>query len=381
MRRKKEITVAFMVMNLPCWKCDSVFKLMLQHPRFRPIIWFVPELQITDAGERQRHDALMKDFFMQRGYPVAVHYSLEQMREEYAPDIVFLSKPYYGCTICDAAGMDKELVCYVPYGYQNTLKDDYLYGPENYVWRNFYATQGIRRLASTLMQNGGWNVRVTGFPAADAYLFPEPGAPDSSPWKVLRPGMKKVIWAPHWTVLRESFFSVSTFLEVAEGMLLLAEKYADQIQWAFKPHPLLRDSLYQHPDWGKERTDAYYGRWESMPNTQLETGAYVELFKQSDAMVHDSGSFIMEYLLVDKPCMYLQTGDGYAGFNDDTLQALACYQKGSTVEEIEHFLLRLLDGTPDSMASARARYIKQYLMPPGNRPAAQNIIDAILSGR
>jgi DivIVA domain-containing protein len=61
-----------------------------------------------------------------------------------------------------------------------------------------------------------------------------------------------------------------------------AEKYADRIQWAFKPHPLLRDTLYQHPDWGKERTDAYYGRWESMPNTQLETGAYVELFKQSD---------------------------------------------------------------------------------------------------
>ena len=118
-----------------------------------------------------------------------------------------------------------------------------------------------------------------------------------------------------------------------------------------------------------------------MPNSQLETGAYELLFKQSDAMVHDSGSFIMEYLLVDKPCMYLQAGNGYSGFNEDTLQALACYQKGSTVAEIEHFLLGLIHNAPDSMARARSRYMKQYLLPPGGCSAAQNIINSILNGR
>ena len=107
----------------------------------------------------------------------------------------------------------------------------------------------------------------------------------------------------------------------------------------------------------------------------------MDLFKQSDAMIHDSGSFIMEYLLVNKPCMYLQEGAGYTGFNEDTLQALKCYQKGSSLKEIEQFLLNLLRNVPDTKASARDRYLKEYLLPPGGCSAAQNIINSILSGR
>lgn len=33
---------------------------------------------------------------------------------------------------------------------------------------------------------------------------------------------------------------------------------------------------------------------------------YVDLFKQSGEMIHDCGSFIMEDMLVNMPCMYLQ---------------------------------------------------------------------------
>lgn len=379
MRQKELITVAFMVLDLPCWKCDSVFRLMQQHPRFRPIIWIVPELQIKDADERQRKLDELRRQFADRGYPVADMYSLEQMRAEYAPDIVFLAKPYPGVTSWNAWNLDRELICYVPYCYQNTCREDFLYGRENHVWRNFYATRGVGRLATSLMANGGGNVITTGSPCADSFLHAET-ATQHTAWKRCAPGMKKVIWAPHWTVMGDSFFSVSTFLNVADGMLQLAEKYADRIQWAFKPHPLLRDSLYQHPDWGKERTDAYYGRWESMPNSQLETGAYVELFKQSDAMVHDSGSFIMEYLLVDKPCMYLQLEGSSVDFNEDTQRALDCYRKGKSIEDVESFLLDLLQGKPDAMARPRARYRKSSLIPPRGKTAAQNIIDVILKG-
>lgn len=380
-RNKPVITVAFMVMDLPCWKCDSLFKLMQDHPRFRPIIWIVPELQITDEDEKQRNKLEMLTYFSHRNYTVAYHYTLDKMRAKYSPDIVFLAKPYDGSTICDAASMRQELVCYVPYGYQNSRKNDFLYGQEDYVWRNFYATSSIRKLASSLMLNGGWNIRATGLPIADLYLFPENEKNSDQVWKTVQTSMKKVVWAPHWTVDGYSWFSVSSFLEVAEGMLQLAEKYSDSIQWAFKPHPLLRDTLYRHPNWGKTKTDAYYERWATMPNTQLETGAYTELFKQSDAMVHDSGSFIMEYLLVNKPCMYLQRGEGYADFNNDTLQALKCYHKGSTLNDVERFLIDLLNNSPDTMAPARAHYRKHYLLPTGGKSAAQNIVNDILNGR
>lgn len=381
MQQKEVITVAFMVMDLPCWKCDSVFQLMLQHPRFRPVIWMIPESQIQDEDEHLRNLQSMRTYFSERGYEVAEFFSLEQMREQYAPDVVFLAKPGLGVTPWNARNMENELVCYVPYCYQNTRRLDFLFGQECYTWRNFYTTQGIRRLTAHIMTNGAANVVAVGSPSADHYW--QTGTDEEKTvWKDCGEGKKRVIWAPHWSIGSVSWYSVATFLELAEGMLQLAEKYADRIQWAFKPHPLLRDTLYQHPEWGKNKTDAYYERWASMPNSQLEMGDYVHLFKQSDAMVHDSGSFIMEYLLADKPCMYLQRKGGFQDFNEDTRQALACYQKGTCVEEVEAFLLDLLRGAPDPMAETRARYREQYLKPPGGAASsAQLIVNDLLNGR
>ena len=380
LRQKDVITVTFMVLNLPCWKCDSLFRLMQQHPRFRPIIWLVSELQIADAAELQRNLEQMRAFFAEKGYPVAEMYSLEQLREEFAPDIVFLAKPYPSVTLWNARNMDRELVCYVPYCFQNGESEDFLYGQENHVWRNFYSSAALRKRCVQIMANAAENVVVTGAPFTDAFFFPEPEKSKCA-WKNCSPGMKKIIWAPHWSVGGDSWFKVATFLDVAEDMLRLAEQYADRVQWAFKPHPLLRDTLYRLPGWGRERTDAYYERWASMPNTQLETGDYLDLFKQSDAMVHDSGSFIMEYLLVDKPCMYLLAKDAFSDFNQDTRQALDCYRKGSSAADIERFVLDLLENRPDVMAPLRSRYRKSVLRPPGGRSAAQNIIRAILKGR
>ena len=379
MRKKEVITVAFMVLDLPCWKCDSVFRLMLQHPRFRPIIWIVPELQIKDAEERQRKLEEMRAYFAGCHYPVAEMYSLEQMRQEYAPDVVFLAKPYIGSTLWSTWDMEQELVCYTPYCFINTCGSSILFGAENQVWRIFYSSRGIRKLCEQKMTNAGANVVVSGAPFADVYLFSD-NRELKNAWKTCGSDMKKIIWAPHWSVMATSWFNVATFLDVAEGMLKLVEKYAHRVQWAFKPHPLLRDTLYQHPDWGKERTDAYYERWASMPNTQLETGEYEALFKQSDAMIHDSGSFILEYLLVDKPCMYLMSGSGFSDFNEDTLQALNCYQKGKSVADVESFLLDLINGAADKMALLRASYRKHFLMPPGRHSAAQNIVNSILNG-
>lgn len=379
LRNKECITVAFMVLDVPSWKCDSVFRLMQQHPRFNPVIWIVSANHITDEEEKARRLNILRSFFAKKEYPVAEFYSLEKMREEYAPDIVFLAKPIAKIDDWQVLSMDRELLCYVPYCYQNTKKFDFIFGLECHVWRNFYATPGIRKLASSVMTNGGCNVVAVGSPVADNYFSDEVG---DSPtvWRSCGEGMKRIIWAPHWSVNSESWFNVATFLDVAEGMIQLAEKYEDKVQWAFKPHPLLRSTLYKLPDWGKEKTDAYYDRWANMPNCQLEIGAYVDLFKQSDAMVHDSGSFIMEYLLVNKPCMYLRRREGFNDFNDDTLKALECYHRGSTAQDVEKFIQDLLSGKEDTMKEKRARFRDEYLLPPGGS-CAQLIIDEILNGK
>ena len=98
-------------------------------------------------------------------------------------------------------------------------------------------------------------------------------------------------------------------------------------------------ALCEHPDWGNDSTLKYYALWENMNNTQLEEGDYIDLFMQSDAVIHDSGSFILEYLIANKPCMYLQKEAWNPHFNEMNREALKCYTLGRCQEDIEKFIM------------------------------------------
>ena len=62
---------------------------------------------------------------------------------------------------------------------------------------------------------------------------------------------------------------------------------------------------YKHPDWGKVKADEYYELWRTMPNTLLADGTFTNLFEGSDAMVHDCGSFVVDYLYFGHPVMFV----------------------------------------------------------------------------
>ena len=143
---------------------------------------------------------------------------------------------------------------------------------------------------------------------------------------------------------------------------------------------MLRHALYHDPEWGQEKTDAYYRQWETMENTQLETGEYVDLFLQSDAMIHDSGSFILEYLLVDKPALYLVKEGPRPEFNEQTIAAIDSHYHGASGEDIKLFIKDVVLGGMDAKQKARRRVVDTYLRPPHGKSAAENIIDALLRG-
>ena len=162
-------------------------------------------------------------------------------------------------------------------------------------------------------------------------------------------------------------------------MVRLARKYADKIHIAFKPHPSLYRTLCEHSDWGREKADAYYRLWATMPNTQIEKGEYRELFWESDAMIHDCGSFIIEYPMVNKPCLYLQRERGYGDFNEFARAALNCYTIGRSMEDIEKFITEQVLHDHDPKRGEREIFIQQYLAPSGGKTAAENIIESILT--
>ena len=376
----KVINVVFEVTGISKWKADSVLRLMMEHPRFNPVVWHVPYNLGGKGSERDRREQEQcREYFTTVGAKLVDYASLADFPEVERPDIIFPSEPYDEWTFAKPynKGMLDYLWCFIPYDYASTVcrenRDQIITNGALYT---FYENTPTAEASSKLMTNKGRNSVVSGHAMADAYLFPP--APRPAVWKPSQSSVKRIIWAPHWTVCRGMCrITFGTFLQTGEILLEMAEKYRGQIQFAFKPHPNLYNSLCEHPQWGKERTDEFYAKWREMPNTQFEDGAYADLFMQSDAMLHDCGSFMLEYLYADKPCMYLKDPENkqeYSAMAEDCLNA---YQIGVTREEIEEFLQMVLRGE-DPKADVRRQLRERYLVPPHGQSAAQNIIDCLL---
>ena len=374
----KTINVVFEVTGISKWKADSVLRLMMKHPRFNPIVWHVPYNKLPNPEREELEIRQCKDYFLRLGVKLATYPELNAFPADEKPDIIFVHEPYDDLIERPYhKGILKYLFCYMPYSMTNSFSKR----AKNQIIPNgtlfFYMeSEAAKQQCRQLMDNRGINTVVTGHAMADLFLFSEEGHP--AVWKACGSSMKRVIWAPHWTIDAQTcWIYYGTIMQTGDIMLEMAEKYRGQIQFAFKPHPNLYDTLCKHPQWGKERTDEFYAKWREMPNTQYEDGAYTGLFMQSDAMIHDCGSFIQEYLFADKPCMYLKDPENHQKYSVMAENCLKAYQIGITREEIEAFLQMVLRGE-DPKAEVRGQLREKYLVPPHGQSAAQNIIDCLL---
>lgn len=382
-REQRPLRVVFMAIDLAYWHYQGVYELMAADKRFQPTIVLSPCRERLDPkADMQR----LRHYFQSRGASF-VDYDFSKppfdVRGQLQPDIIFYTQPYEYqlCDEHDSRHFYDRLVCYMPYAFwTSTGKGSYNLHFHNLAWRLYYSTQQHLKEAQRVADNRGRNVRVTGYANADGFLSDN----HHSSWRVLPDGRrrKRIIWAPHFSITAKSSNQPvrAGFLWMADLMLELAQEYKDQIQIAFKPHPALLTQLYQHNDWGKERADRYYSQWQQMENTQLETGEYVDLFMTSDAMIHDSGSFVVEYLYTKCPVMFVSKNmqpilDTQSEFG---LQAYQQAYIGSTESEIRHFIDDVVLRGNDPMRAQREQFFKDYLLPPGGKSVAQNIFDDIV---
>jgi UDP-N-acetylglucosamine 2-epimerase len=268
------------------------------------------------------------------------------------------------------------LLCLSPYGIANE-EEDWTYNTDfhNRAWKLFYTNSLELKAAQRLAINRGRNVVVTGYTNMTEYLSPD----TVDVWNIKQPEVKRLIWAPHYSInADEDELYLSNFLWMAEGMVEIAKQYRDQLQIAFKPHPKLRTRLYQHPDWGQERTDKYYLLWDEMPNTQLETGLFIDLFKTSDAMVHDCDSFQVEYLYVNKPVMFVKQSIEQQNTTELCKRAIDCHYIGRNMDDVRRFVEMALRGE-DTMREQRQQFFNNYLLPKSGTDVPLNIYNDIVT--
>jgi hypothetical protein len=375
-REKGNAQVVFLVANMPMWRYDGVMRLMLSDSRFSCSIISSP-FQNHSKIESIRNNEEVSSYFHQIGVKCISVINKNGMEEALhvmnQADIIFYPQPYgnlYGNRL-DNKHFRHKLLCYAPYGVC-TFSTEWAFNTalHNQAWRIYSESTFHKEESHRLSINHGANVVVVGNPLADDILRPK----GIDVWKPQPIRKKRLIWAPHFSIGNDGL-QRNSFLWMADFMLELAQRYENNLQIAFKPHPWLLSMLYEHPAWGKERAKKYYSQWNNLPNGQYERGQYADLFATSDAMIHDCGSFSVEYLYTRHPVMFVSSDINTAlnAVNEYGRQALKQHYIGTKKSDIEQFVKNVVLANNDTMSSNRDKYFQHYLLPPKGHTVAENI--------
>lgn len=371
-RRKGIIRFGFLLQELAQWKSESLYKAMLAHPRFEPVICISPSLKYFGA------ERALIDYCEEKGYAYTLLDSDKTISEQVNLDLLVPEKPYQEETQ-ELHRIDNNrsiLFVVIPY-YLGTITEDWVVNQRVNLlcWRQFVDNESCRESWARVHRLKGITYSVTGTPVMDELLIPKEDLPD--PWPV-SDGRKRIIYSPHHTIAEMYWQGIgySTFLDYCDAMLELRDKYRDQVYFVFKPHPFLRIKLARL--WGEERAEAYFRKWEKPGCSHVEQGKYLSLFKHSDALIHDCGSFTVEYMYMDRPVMYLIRDEAHA---DNMIpyakEAFDLHYKGKCTDDIDLFIQHVIAGY-DPLKEKRMAFKNHHLLPPNGRSACENIIHVIL---
>lgn len=379
---KGRLTIVFMPIYLSMWKYDKLVEKLLHNPNID--VYIVPLLYPSSSMEyNMQIQSEMKLFFTSKGFPYIDGYDFIMHKWFDAsilkPDIVVFTQPYnVASPLFKLENFWKDsLFVYTPYG----IVLEYIEGfynslLQNIAYKLFYPTIFNVNDAKKLAYNKGDNIVITGYPIEDE--FRQRVSNYNNLWKQDDSNIKRIIWAPHHSIKQIDTLDYSTFLDVADVMIDLCRKYNGKIQFAFKPHPVLKKKLYSIADWGKERTDTYYRQWQDMPNSIIIENDYVDLFLTSDAMIHDCSSFMAEYLYVNKPVMYLSKPNHLSCANEFGRLCYDLHYHGYSKDDIIDFIENIVIKNSDSLLSQRSEFITKHLMQ-SNTTVADNMYQEIVS--
>ena len=362
------------------WRLQDLYSLLLRDPHYNVTILLYPFLTYA-TNQREKCIKELKDYFDANNCSYQI-YDKEAFKPQWRknrPDIIFYPQMYrtiFPKPLNIDSNLDR-LICYLPYSLM-TVKGEWVYNTKytNLAWKLFYPTTIHADHARHNSFNKGRNVIVVGEPNATKYL--QQGY--SYQWKPQsNNSIKRVIWAPHFSILEKVYLHRGGFLWLADIMCDIVKLYEGRIQFVLKPHPSLISSFYAHQDWGKERTDRYFNQWSDGKNTQVETGEYIDLFMTSDAMIHDCGSFTAEYLFTNKPVLFTSKdiNNVYSTLDPFGVKCLDLHYKGSSKEDLIAFLDNVVIDGEDPLSDSRRLFYEDILLRETAGDVGNNIYQAL----
>lgn len=377
LKGKTKLKVAFFVLTDSVWKMDNLYLEMEKDKCFEPIIIICPWVNLGKEKMEYEMNKTEK-FFKEKNYnyikTIKKNGEYLDVEQEIKPDIIFYTNPYRGL-IDDRyyiTNIKNTLCCYIPYAFDISNLYIALYDSlfQNILWKFFLPTKLHYSYAKKYSRIGGKNVYITRYPILEIFYKTKYS-------RIINTKSKKIIiWAPHHTINGSNVnLEWSTFEKYYNFMLYISQKYKNEIKLIFKPHPILYDKLKQ--EWGEEKVNKYYGLWSNNEERGIELGDYKNIFYESDGIIHDSGSFTVEYLYFKKPACKLMNKKEYLDtLNSFGREALNCHKLAYKKREIIEFINEIINGSSKKIKEME-KFHEEYLKLTNNTLPSKQILKLI----
>ncbi len=344
----RKIRVCFLVSETQKWNMQSLYDEMEKSDIFEPFV-VVTNLKSMIMRNTQEHNL---EFFKQRcnnvqcGFDEKKNESIDL--KKFNPDIVFYQQPW---DLWNNQEADYVLNFALPYYFSYAIADASSCLKDHF--KSFYLALHKYFIFSQEDENSYYemygyksiNTSIVGHPKLDVYKNYKPENYEK----------KYVIYAPHHSFLPNSILNYGTFDWNGKYILKWAKAHPE-LNWIFKPHPLLKQILLSSDIMNEAEIEEYYNDWEKL-GTYYNDGDYFDLFKSSKCMITDCGSFLTEYLPTQSPVIHLRNpkGTDYVASNKLAMEA---YYKAWNVEQLEELLNDILIKQKDIKKEDRSQALK-----------------------
>ena len=385
LQNEGKLRAGFVVLFSSTFTYRPIFEAMLESTAFDPYVIVVPDVSRSEAFRNDQFTRTVQE--LEEKYPgrVVKGYNPEtgahtDVGETYS--VLFFANPY-DHMVAPAYQIrhfwkKNVLMLYAYYGFGAVTYGRMVMQTDMYnsVWKLLLDTQLSLEDLKIHQPVKGVNGLVTGYVKMD----------ELAQIPVNSERRKCILVCPHHTVMDYSALNISNFRADAQQILELPARYP-QIDFVFRPHPMLFDNLRKYDIWTQEEIDAYLAEIERTPNMVYSyEGDYMELFVNSDAMIHDCSSFIGEYLFTEHPCCYMfkpdvQMEEVYTPLG---LACLKHYYPAHAWQDVTDFIDRVVLGGEDPMRAQREAFVRSTLKigyPNGAKQVVSMMEAAIAEGK
>jgi hypothetical protein len=349
---------------------------MATDPAFKVSLIAIP-YRHSSFGDSEYRDAGMSAYFNENGYDFRYGYNKEKDEwldlKDLAPDYVFFQTPYdyqfpYSYTAKHVSTYAQ--ICYIPYYGILVFRGEVesITHPHSFFRNVNHVFLGNKYEKKDLIVNlrekvRGINIHVTGSPLTDRVL-----QCDYNKLYARKSIKKCILWTPRWNTSE----GICHFFDYKDHLIKLAENNLN-INLIFRPHPLCFQNFLTTGEMTKSSLDEFRLRFDNLVNARIdETEDYLESFANSDILITDVSSIMVDYFVTGKPIIYTHKIDTFNHFASHISKGFYWVANQSELDETLQMLLTGADPLKEKRLS-----ITRQLFPRVKKDATSIIIDTL----